>query len=274
MSADSGQRVANLTKQVLQKMRNNECFKAFYDTVVTMRKTHPSISEPALPRQKQAHSRFAIGTGPPSYPATPQEHYIRIHFEAIYLMVNAIDNRFNQASFEVYAKMVSLLVKCLTLPEIWVKMAVARACPSYTFIRLHAPSYTPSYTFMHLHTPPCTFIHLHPPSYTSMHLHTPSYTSMHLHAPSCTFIHLHAPPCTFIHFHIPSCPFIHLHTLLYTCRHNQTPSYTFIDLQAPSYSFIHFHAPSYTFIHPHAPSYTSIHLFTHSYTLKHVHTLS
>ena len=56
MSAVSGQRVANLTKQVLQKMRNNKCFKAFYDTVVTKSKKHPSISEPALPRQKRAPS--------------------------------------------------------------------------------------------------------------------------------------------------------------------------------------------------------------------------
>ena len=223
MSADSGQRVANLTKQVLQKMRNNECFKAFYDTVVTKSKTHPSISEPALPRQKQAPSRFEIGTGPPSYPATPQEHYIRIHFEAIYLMVNAIDNRFNQASFEVYAKMESLLVKCLTLPEIWVKMAVARACPSYTFIRLHALSYTPSYTFIHLHAPSYTSMHLHTPSYISMHLHTPSSTFIHLHAPSSTFIHLHAPPCTFIHLHPPPYTFIHLHTQSNTFIHLHRP---------------------------------------------------
>lgn len=35
MFAVSGQRVANLTKQVLQKMQNNESFKSFYDTIVT-----------------------------------------------------------------------------------------------------------------------------------------------------------------------------------------------------------------------------------------------
>ena len=64
MSAVSGQRVANLTKQVLQKMRNNECFKSFYDTVVTKSKKHPSISEPALPRQKRAPSRFELEQGP------------------------------------------------------------------------------------------------------------------------------------------------------------------------------------------------------------------
>ena len=34
MSAVSGQRVANVTKQVLEKMRNNECFKSFYDSIL------------------------------------------------------------------------------------------------------------------------------------------------------------------------------------------------------------------------------------------------
>ena len=33
MSAVSGQRVANVTKQVLEKMHNNKCFKSFYDTI-------------------------------------------------------------------------------------------------------------------------------------------------------------------------------------------------------------------------------------------------
>lgn len=111
MSAVSGQRVANLTKQVRQKI------KLFYDTVVTKSKKHPSISEPALPRKKPAPSRFEIGKGPPWYPTTPQEHYRRVYFEAIDLMVNAIDNRFNQPSFDVYAKMKSLLVKCLNCQD-------------------------------------------------------------------------------------------------------------------------------------------------------------
>ena len=98
-------------------MRKNECFKSFYNTIATKSKKHPSISEPALPRQKRAPSGFEIGTGTPWYPTTPQEHYRRIYFEAIDLMVNAIDNRFNQASFDVYAKMESLLVKCLNCQD-------------------------------------------------------------------------------------------------------------------------------------------------------------
>jgi len=49
--------------------------------------------------------RIEIGTGEPTYPATAQDLYRRI-----YLMVNAIDQRFDQPSFATYARMVSLLV--------------------------------------------------------------------------------------------------------------------------------------------------------------------
>lgn len=57
--------------------------------------------------------RIEIGTGEPTYPATIQEYYRRIYFEAIDLMDNAIDQRFDQPSFAAYAKMESLLVSAL-----------------------------------------------------------------------------------------------------------------------------------------------------------------
>ena len=73
MSAVSGQRNVNVTKQVLQRMRNNECVKSFSDTVVTKSKKNPSILDPALPRQTRAPSSFEIGTWSPSYP-TKRHH--------------------------------------------------------------------------------------------------------------------------------------------------------------------------------------------------------
>ena len=114
ISAVSGQRVASLTKEVLQKMRADAHFQSFYESVLLKSKKHPSILEPALPRRTRAPSRFEIGgNGEPSYPATPQDRYRRIYFEAIDLMVNAIDQRFKQPSFVAYAKMESLLVNAL-----------------------------------------------------------------------------------------------------------------------------------------------------------------
>ena len=40
----------------------------------------------------------------PTYPVTGQDYYRRIYFEAIDLMMNAIDQRFDQPSFDTYAK--------------------------------------------------------------------------------------------------------------------------------------------------------------------------
>ena len=70
-----------------------------------------------LPRRTCAPRRIEIGTGEPTYPVTAQDYYRRIYFEAIDLMMNAIDQRFDQwfdqPSFDTYAKMESLLIKTL-----------------------------------------------------------------------------------------------------------------------------------------------------------------
>ena len=113
ISAVSGKRVAGITKEVLQKMRDNISFKSFYDTVLLKSKNYPSVTEPMLPRRTRALRRIEIGTGEQAYPATAQNYYRRIYFEAIDLMVNAIVQRFDQPSIETYANMESLLVKTL-----------------------------------------------------------------------------------------------------------------------------------------------------------------
>ena len=112
MSALSGKRVACLTKDVLQKMRNDTSFRSFYDVVLLKSKSYPSMSGPMSPRRTRAPRRIEIGTGEPTYPGTAQDYYRRIYFEAIDLM-NAIDKRFDQPSFDTYAKMESLLIKTL-----------------------------------------------------------------------------------------------------------------------------------------------------------------
>ena len=113
MSAVSGKGVACLTKDVLQKMRNDTSFRSFYDVVLLKSKSCPSTSGPMLPRRTRAPRRIEIGTGEPTYPVTAQDFYRRIYFEAIDLMMNAIDQRFDQPSFDTYAKMESLLIKTL-----------------------------------------------------------------------------------------------------------------------------------------------------------------
>ena len=75
------------------------------------------MSGPMLPRRTCAPRRIEIGTGELTYPVTAQDYYRQIYFEAIDLMMNAIDQRFDQwfdqPSFDTYAKMESLLIKTL-----------------------------------------------------------------------------------------------------------------------------------------------------------------
>ena len=61
--AASGQFNANLTKEVLIKIRNENCFGNFYDTMVRKKEMHPSISHPELLRRRRAPARFEIGNG-------------------------------------------------------------------------------------------------------------------------------------------------------------------------------------------------------------------
>ncbi|XP_028412554.1 uncharacterized protein LOC114535447 [Dendronephthya gigantea] len=113
MCAASGQRLASLTKEVLQKIRSDDCFKLFYETILLKSKNIPSISESTLLRKRRAPARFEIGTGVPSFPTTSQDYYKQIYFECINFMINAIEQRFGQPSFSVYEKMESFLLKVL-----------------------------------------------------------------------------------------------------------------------------------------------------------------
>ena len=86
LKALSDKRVACLTKDVLQKIRNDTSFRSFYDVVLLKSKSCPSMSGRMLPRRTHAPRRIDIGTGEPTYPVTAQDYYRRIYIEAIDLM--------------------------------------------------------------------------------------------------------------------------------------------------------------------------------------------
>ena len=69
------------------------------------------VDEPKLPRKRRAPARLEVGAGAPTYPQTAKDYFRRVYYEEIDLVVRAIDSRFNQESFNSYAKMESLLVK-------------------------------------------------------------------------------------------------------------------------------------------------------------------
>ena len=113
MSAASGQRNAKLTMEVLNQIKNDDCFKAFYETVLLKKQPHTDISEPKLSRKRKAPARFEVGSGKHFYPQTAENHYRQVYFEALDLIVSAIKERFEQPCFIVYKNLESLLIDFL-----------------------------------------------------------------------------------------------------------------------------------------------------------------
>ena len=97
MAAVSGQRLANLTKGTLTKIRIDQSFDHFYANVA--RKSEGLLGEPTLPRKRHTPARLKVGAGAPSYPQTAKDHFVRAYYEAIDLIVRAIYQSVNQESF-------------------------------------------------------------------------------------------------------------------------------------------------------------------------------
>ena len=118
MSATSGQHNAKLTKDALKKIRNDDCFATFHQTVLRKKQLHVSITEPEVPRNRRAPGRFEVGTGTPFFPVTPEQVYRRIYFEALDLIVSSIEEGFDQPSFKAYSNMESLLIGVLSSQDV------------------------------------------------------------------------------------------------------------------------------------------------------------
>lgn len=119
LSAADSKHLTSLTVQCLKNIRNDDCFKAFYqNTLQKKQRFHDDIGEPKVPRKRKAPSRFEEGTGAPSFPETPEDLYRRVYFEAIDLLVSAIVERFEQPGFIAYLQLEELLLKALHSTDI------------------------------------------------------------------------------------------------------------------------------------------------------------
>ena len=65
---------------------------------------------------------------------TAQDYYRRIYFEASNLMMNAIDQWFDQRSFDTYAKMESLLIKILNSQDKSEELKFMKNCKTMMLI--------------------------------------------------------------------------------------------------------------------------------------------
>lgn len=145
LSATSGQHLARLTVTSLQSMRNDESFKLMYDLIILKAQQHPSVGEPKLPRKRRAPSRYEIGSAESSHPSTPQDHFRRIYFESIDLLVTAIQERFNQPAFLIYQTLEDLLLKTVrgedTLTEMKTVLSTFSTEVSETVLGAQLPTF-------------------------------------------------------------------------------------------------------------------------------------
>ena len=89
-AAVSGQGLvlAKVTKETLTKMSSDQSFDHFYGNI--SRKSKGLLGKPTLPRKRCTLARLEIGAGTPSYPQTAKDHFRRVYYEAIDLIISAI----------------------------------------------------------------------------------------------------------------------------------------------------------------------------------------
>ena len=107
VAAVSGQGLAlgNLTNETLTKMPSDQSSDHFYANI--SRKSEGLLGKATLLRKRCTSARQGVGAGTPSYSQTAKDHFRRVYYEAIDLIVSAI----YQESFSSYAQMETLLVK-------------------------------------------------------------------------------------------------------------------------------------------------------------------
>ena len=115
-SASEGQIVADMTKWTLQGMRTDENFVLFWQKVNQMASTL-EVSDPILPLKRKVPKRLEISSAPPGYCSEPKDHYRRIYFEGLDLLVQAIADRFDQPGYRTYLCLQELMLKAVKKEE-------------------------------------------------------------------------------------------------------------------------------------------------------------
>lgn len=106
ISACEAQTVVSLTVTTLQSMRSDECFDMFWQYVEHRRASLDSdVLSQTLPRRRKTPRRYEIRRSMPEHPQTLQDHYRRIYFKAIDLIVSAIGDTLNQKGFSLLQKL-------------------------------------------------------------------------------------------------------------------------------------------------------------------------
>ena len=110
VSAAEGQRIAAMSVKTLGSMRTEESFKMFWSNV-TSKACDIEVCDLVLSRKRKVSRRYDIESGEGEHPETVEDFYRVIYSEALDLITNSIENRFDQPGYQTYSKLESLLIK-------------------------------------------------------------------------------------------------------------------------------------------------------------------
>ena len=110
MSAAEGQHITAMTVATLNSMRSDDQFDLFWDLVV-LKAEELGVDEPKLPRKRKLPHRYDDGSSSGDFPSPPKAHFKPAYFEAIDLITNCIQERFDQPGYQIYRSLETLLVK-------------------------------------------------------------------------------------------------------------------------------------------------------------------
>lgn len=110
LTAAEAHHVANLTCQTLERIRDDKSFDLFWEKALKLQSTL-DVDEPVLPRMRKHPRRYEIGSGEGDFHSSPKDFFKAHYYEALDLMVNLIQQRFDQPGYEIYRSLQDLLVK-------------------------------------------------------------------------------------------------------------------------------------------------------------------
>ena len=112
ISAASGQQVAKSVVTTLQSLRTDSNFTLFWE-LVKAQSQKLTIDAPSLPRHRKRPIRYEYGIAAAEFASEPEDHYRRIYYEALDLIIESINQRFDQPGYGLYSNLEQLLLKAV-----------------------------------------------------------------------------------------------------------------------------------------------------------------
>ena len=110
LTAAEAHHVADLTSQTLERIRGDKSFDVVWEKALQLQRDL-DIDDPVLPRMRKPPRRHEIGSGEGDFHTSPKEYFKVHYYEALDLVVNFIQQWFDQPGYEVYHSLQDLLIK-------------------------------------------------------------------------------------------------------------------------------------------------------------------